>query len=453
MKTRFSIFCLVLLAFVSFSGCPKSPETGAPPEQPAVTPATTPQPVSSRETPEEKAVRERVVQLGGTCTNHREGKMIGVRIENNELTLDDMQLIAKLTDLESIRLWGPSVNDKYVEAIRGLTKLKSVDIENSGITDQSLEILKTLPDIETLSLRRNVDFTDQAVALFAEFPNLKTLNILYNGFSPASLFGLGKLGSIRVLDLRGLQIGDDTLIFIAKLENLEEIHIRSTLVTNAGIAFLKRCKNLKILELQDTEISRGCAEHFKDMENLRSLRIFRAKEFGAEDIAELGALTSLETLELRNMNCNNDALKALKPLTALKTLELSELTDVDEETLIDMLKAFPKLESIRMFAMPVGDPVANYLATVPSLKSVGLPATTLTDKGLESLTAIQGLTSLDIHGNKEHITLQGARALAKFKNLRRLIIPETLDDKALQSEILKSSPRCVITPKTYSQEG
>jgi len=450
MKTRLAIYCFIILAVVSFSGCPQPSAPEVPPEQPAATPA---KPETSRVTPEEKAVRERVTQLGGTCTNNREGKIIGVRIENNELSLADVQMIAKLTDLESIRMTGPSVTDEYVEAISGLTKLKSVDIENSNITDKSLEILKTLPEIETLSLRRNVEFTDQAIALFAEFPNLKTLNILYNGFSPASLFGLGKLTSVQSLDLRALQVGDDTLLFIAKLENLEEIHIRSTLVTNAGIAFLKRCKNLKIVELQDTEISRGCTEHFKEMGNLRSLRIFRAKEFGAEAILELGVLTNLETLELRGMNCSNEALKALKSLTALKTLELSELTDVDEETVIDVLKTFPKLENIRMFAMPVGDATAAYLATVPTLKSIGIPATAITDKGLESLTAIQGLTSLDIHGNKELITLEGARILARFKNLRRLIIPETLDDNALKSEILKSSPRCVITPRTYSQEG
>jgi len=316
-----------------------------------------------------------------------------------------------------------------------------------------LEILKTLPDIETLSLRQNGKLSNQAVALLAEFPNLKTLSLLFNNhLSTTSLYGLGKLSSLRVLDVRGCKVGDDTLIFIAELENLEEIHIRSELVTNDGLELLAECKNLKILELQDTKISRGCADHFKDMKNLRSLRIFRAS-IGPEDIAELGALTNLETLELRNMNCSNEALKALKSLTRLSRVEFSELTDLDEETVIDVLKAFPKLENLRMFAMPVGDPLAAWLATVPTLKSIGLPATAITDKGLESLTALQGLTSLDIHGNKERITLEGARVLARFKNLRRLIIPETLDDDALKAEILKSSPRCVITPLSYAQEG
>jgi len=68
---------------------------------------------------------------------------------------------------------------------------------------------------------------------------------------------------------------------------------------------------------------------------------------------------------------------------------------------------------------------------------------------------LKNLTSLEIFGNKEHITLLGARmSLPKFKNLRRLILPETLfSDDVLKSEILKSSPRCVIDVRTYSQEG
>jgi len=462
MSIRLSILCLVLLSLIIFVGCPQSPapkipvqhqELGIPAEQEPVAEPGPQVPTLPQETPEEIAVRERVKQLGGTCRKNPVGKIIGIVIENNELTVDDMWLIAKLIDLESIRITGPSVNDKYVEAMSGLTRLKSVDIENSNITDKSLEILKALPDIDTLSLRRNLGFTDHAVALFAEFPKLHTLKILYNGFSPTSLFGLKNLTAVRVLDLRGLQVGNDTLMFIAKLENLEEIHIRSGSVANTGVAQLKKCKKLKILELQDTDVSAGCAEHFKEMESLRFLRIFRCPQFGAEAIAELGILTNLDTLELRDMNCNNESLQALKPLVGLKTVEFSELKGVDAATIIDVLKAYPKLENIRMFAMPVDDAVAGFLATMVDLKSIGVPATRITDNGLDALTAIKDLTSLDIHGNKERITLQGANVLGKFKNLRRLILPESLDDPVLKSAILKSSPRCVITIKTYSQEG
>ena len=445
MSIRLSILCLALFSLLIFSGCPQSPAPPVAPEPPSQTP--------QQETPDEKAARERVEQLGGTCRKNADGKIIGLVIENNDLSAEDMRFIAKLTDLESIRITGPSVDDEYVEPISALIKLKSVDIENSNITNKSLEMLKALPEVETLNLRRNLKFTDQAVALFAEFPKLQTLRILYNGFSPTSLFGLGKLKSVRVLDLRGLQVGDDTLLFVSRLENLEEIRIRSETVTNSGIEQLQKCKKLKIIELQDASISFGCAENFKEMENLRFLRLFRCPQFGAEAISELGVLTNLETLELRDMSCSNEALQSLKPLTQLTTVEFSELKGVDSATVIEVLRSYPKLESIRMFAMPIDDSVAEFLATVPGLKSVALPATGITDKGLDALTALQNLATLDIHGNKELITPQGAKVLSKFKNLRRLILPETLDNPALKSEILKSSPRCNITIRTYSQEG
>jgi Ran GTPase-activating protein (RanGAP) involved in mRNA processing and transport len=408
--------------------------------------------VSQQETPEEAAVRERVQSLGGSVRKNADGRIDRVIVEREGLTLEDMQKIGKLTHLEWIRVGGPAINDSYVEALKGLTSLKIVDIENSSITDKSLEILKELPLIETLNLRRNLQFTDQAIKLFAEFPNLKTLQILYNGFSDMSLYDLDKVKSVRVLDIRALPVGDDTLMCIADLENLEEIRIRSGSVTNEGIAELKKCKKLKVIELQDAGVTAGLAEVLKDMENLRSLRIFRCANFGAKGISELGALTQLETLELRDMACSNEALLALKPLDQLKIVEFSELSNVDSATMVSVLKAYPKLENIRIFAIPVDDTVAEYLATVPALKHVSLPATAITNKGLEAL-AVLSLTMLDIHGNKILLTPEGAKnALGKFKALGRVIIPETLDTPEIRSILREKFPRCVITVNTYSQE-
>jgi Leucine-rich repeat (LRR) protein len=364
-----------------------------------------------------------------------------------------MQAIGKLTSLEWLRITGPSVTDEYVAALNDLPHLKIVDISNSIITDKSLEILKTRTEIHTLELQRNLQLSDNALKLFAEFPNLQTLKILYNGFSSASLYNLDALKTVQVLDLRGLPVGDDTLMFLADLENLEEVRFRSISITNAGIAELAKCEKLKTVELQDTSVGAGSADSFKEMKSLRSLRIFRGSEFGADAVAELGVLTDLDTLELRGVGCSNEALLALKPLTQLKTVEFSELPGVDSATVIDVLKSYPKLESIHIFAIPVNDSVASFLATVSTLKSVSLPATAITDAGLDALSVLSDLTLLDIHGNKERLTLPGATsALSKFKNLRRLIMPETLSDPALKSEILKNSPRCNFTVKTYSQE-
>jgi Leucine-rich repeat (LRR) protein len=489
MKTRLILSVFALFSLLVFAGCPQTPP-GQPPDTESTTvttvetlkaedstlldfggvtltepeaviltetivvesmPATPPTPpASSQETPEEKVVRERTAQLGGSIQKNTDGRITRVIIENDNLKLEDAQAIGKLTSLEWIRLAAPSVDDDYVEALSGLVNLKIVDIENSNITDKSLEMLKALPEIHTLGLRRNEKLSDNAIKLFVDFPKLHTLRILYNGFSSASLFDLGNLKAIKILDLRALPVDDTALMFIGDLETLEEIHIRSGSVTNTGLKELARCPKLKILELQDTSVSAGSAEIFKEMKSLRSLRIFRAEKFGAEATAELGILTDLETLELRGVGGSNEALLALKPLVQLKTVEFSELPNVDSATVIDVLKCYPKLDRINIFGIPVDDTVASFLATVPTLRSVSLPATAITDKRLDALTALTELTLLDIHGNKERITLEGARVISKFSNLRRLIIPETL--KELETEIPKVLPRCTVSIKTYSHE-
>jgi len=435
MNIRFIISCVALLSLVFLAGSPIPAQTPAP-----------------AETPEEAVVSARVAELGGSIQRNAERRITRVIIESTaNLTAADMQAIGQLTSLEWIRLVGPSVTDEHVAALSGLVNLRIVDIENSSITDSSLEMLKTLPEIHTLGMRRNLRLSDNAIRLFAEFPNLQTLRILYNDFSPMSLYDLDRLTSIRVLDLRGLQIGDDTLMFIGDLENLEEIRIRSGSVTNTGIAELVRNPRLRLIELQDTSVSAGSAAIFNEMENLRSLRIFRAPQFGARAVEELGILTNLETLELRGVGCDAEALRALKPLTQLRTVEFSELPGLDAETIIEVLRSYPRLESIRIFGiLPADDSVASFLATVPTLRSVSLPATGITDAGLEALTALTELTFLDIHANRIRVTPQGASVLNRFPELRRLIMPETLDSPALRAALLESAPRLVITINTYS---
>jgi hypothetical protein len=149
------------------------PAPVTPPEPPAAPAATDPAPAppaSPQETPEEKIVRERATQLGGSIRKNAEGRIDRVIITNNDLTLADMQAIGKLTSLEWVRITGPSVTDEYVEAFNDLPNLKIVDISNSNITDKSLKMLKTHAEIHTLELQRNLQLSDQAVNLFAEFP-------------------------------------------------------------------------------------------------------------------------------------------------------------------------------------------------------------------------------------------------------------------------------------------
>ena len=401
-------------------------------------------------TPDEAAVLERAQELRGTVQRNAAGRILGLDITSAELTLADMQLIARLPDIETIRLVGPAVNDAYVETLRGLTTLHTVDIQNSSITDRSLVILAELPNIHTLRLRRNLNFTDRAITLFAEFPNLRELRILYNAFTPMALFDLGNLTTVRVLDLRALPITDSTLMFIGDLENLEELRVRSSSVTNNGVAHLKNCTNLRVLEFQDADVSTGLAEILKDFENLRFLRIFRCAPFGPDAITELGMLTQLDTLELRGLACSPEALRALKPLANLRSVEFSELGNVDSAVLLEVLQAFPDLHTIRLFGIPADDTIAAHIATRTGMRRVLLPATAITDAGLEPLTTMEGLIALDIHANRIHITPQGAMVLSKFRDLRQLTIPETIDSPAFRAAMRENSPRIVITINSYA---
>lgn len=134
----------------------------------------------------------------------------------------------------------------------------------------------------------------------------------YAGLTPAALFALGEL------DLRGGELTDDDLAYLASLPNLTGLDLRDTAVTDAGLAHLAALR-LQTLSLRGTKVGE------------RNLPILPA---------------TLQHLDLTDTRAGADACRFLRPLPDLHTLKLNRLP-VDDAGL-DALPSLPRLRHLEI---------------------------------------------------------------------------------------------------------
>jgi Leucine-rich repeat (LRR) protein len=88
---------------------------------------------------------------------------------------------------------------------------------------------------------------------------------------------LKDLKRLAHLNLRGLEIGDDALPYLAKQETLVKLHLEKTKVTDKGLEQLKGLQNLEYLNLYGTEIGDAGLEHLAGLKKLKSLYLWQTK--------------------------------------------------------------------------------------------------------------------------------------------------------------------------------
>ena len=79
------------------------------------------------------------------------------------------------------------------------------------------------------------------------------------------------------LNLRGLEIGDDALVFIAAQKTLVRLHLEKTKITDKGLEQLKGLENLEYLNLYGTEIGDPGLAQLEGLKKLKSLYLWQTK--------------------------------------------------------------------------------------------------------------------------------------------------------------------------------
>jgi Leucine-rich repeat (LRR) protein len=262
-----------------------------------------------------------ISEAGGVVTRDSQGRIVAVDLRAGWASDSDLRELAQLPHLERL------------------------DLSLTRISDYGLQELKPAPGIVELNLYYAEQITDEGMAAAKGWKKLKRLN------------------------LRGTKITDTTLEHIAGIATLESLDVGYAQVTDVGIDRLTALPNLRELTLGGNKLT----------------------DVGLQAIRQLPGLTYLDLSGMQRtdsglwfVSLTELGIEALLPLRELRELRLDGLPA--SARWLDKLKSLPKLERITLQGCKrTDDNAMTVLASWPSLKSVDVKGTAVTEKGIATL--------------------------------------------------------------------
>lgn len=239
-----------------------------------------------------------------------------------------------------------------------------------------------------------------------------------------------RLTGLRRLSLHATGVTDNGMKHLRELRSLEALELtEERSISNAGLAVLKDLPALEYLNI-DVGVTDAGLQQIGQVSSLRWLRI-RTGQFWGPGLAEVAKLPRLERLCLvGDTGLSDGHLRYLEGLSHLKGLTIwggagDRLTDASLAS-IGKLKDLESLHFI--LTSPRFTPAAvAQLKDLQSLKEVDFAGTWVTpdrvrygDEALRQLAAV--LPNLESIGGTGFLSAEGVKALAAFRNLRRLSV-------------------------------
>ena len=241
----------------------------------------------------------------------------------------------------------------------------------------------------TLNLYYAEYITDSGLSNLVEWSRLERLDLHGTKITSKALEHIGRLTSLKSLDVSFTAIDDDGFENLATLTKLEKLAIGGDRLTGTCLGSLKLLPSLVDLDVGGMQwVDSGLWGLPLNDGNLR----------------QIGALTHLRVLSLNGANLTDRGadrpgspeairkdLKNLAFLSGLVNLEVLDLsrTPVTAESL-EPLKSLPKLREIRLgMASRIDDSAVPVLASMKSLKAVYVAGTQITPAGMAKIPALE----------------------------------------------------------------
>jgi Leucine-rich repeat (LRR) protein len=226
--------------------------------------------IGLQENGKEKALVQKIENLGGCVTRDDEGKLLGVHLGNfwqgfTALYTRESQVRVELTDellqaldlspFSHVSLISRVLTDRGLAHLEKIPKLESFTLFSSKITDKGLsKLIKKHRSLSSLWLFYT-PLSDNCMSAIAELPDLECLCLLGNNVSDKGLKRLEGLTNLKLLCLSGTRISDAGLHHLTKMKNLSHLGLDSTAISDAAILPLSNLKSLRSLSIRSTKIT------------------------------------------------------------------------------------------------------------------------------------------------------------------------------------------------------
>jgi serine/threonine protein kinase len=151
----------------------------------------------------------------------------------------DLEVLRGLTNLKVLNLDHTETTDQGMKAVAQAGNLVSLSLTNTQVTDTGLAELRPLTGLDDLRLDR-LPITDAGLAQLSAFPRLAKLSLYHTGVTDEGMVHLKQLPSLERLSLDETQVGDEGLRHLGQCRNLKYVSVWHTRVTEEGIQELRR---------------------------------------------------------------------------------------------------------------------------------------------------------------------------------------------------------------------
>ncbi|MGD9680936.1 MAG: protein kinase [Candidatus Obscuribacterales bacterium] len=209
------------------------------------------------------------------------------------------------------------------------------EVTGNGAVDSDLQELQGRTDIKQLNLR-NGDFDGSGFRYIAGLP-VEVLDLTSSFIKPAGLKEIGKMGSLRLLFLKGVKGMEGGCRYLSELPALTALSLKTSCATNDDVLSLKGCRALTVLDLQGCRHITG--DGFSALSAIPGLErlMLSNSGFRRSNMKELAGMKRLEALRLASLSLQD---RDIEPLLGLKlrTLDLSGNSDLTVEGLEKLLR-------------------------------------------------------------------------------------------------------------------
>ncbi len=208
-------------------------------------------------------------------------------------------IVSGMPNLKAIRLSGTSgrttVDDAGLAALAQTSALKVLALDGLWITDAGLTHVLACKQLAEL-YAAGTTLNDDAGALLAQLPELKKLRLAKTGFGTRGLEALLPL-QLEDLDISEASgIDDASMAVVGKMQTLKRLNLWRDTVGDAGVAHLAGLTNLQWLNLDNTHLADAGLVHMADMQQLTFLHLGSTgvTDAGMPDLVGLKSLKDLK---------------------------------------------------------------------------------------------------------------------------------------------------------------
>ena len=332
----------------------------------------------------------------------------------------DYQPLKEANALEELDLTSVPFNPAILDALTGMSSLRTLKLTGSGLTDEELVRIAPLQELHEFDLS-GTRVGNSAWAHLARFPALRSLNLRGTSVSAPTPESLFAFTSLNTLDLMDTAVSENELLEMRNA--LPETDILHHFIEYRDVVFPKtaslgrlwmrpareapqekwipageargrvRIPRDFVLRL---DIAQGGDVDFTLLADLApdALHTLHLTGPAVDDavLRHVARLTSLHVLDLFGASITNDGLEHIKRMSNLTALHASGWESG--------LPAPSRLRSLVLSGTSITDDGLANLAALTSLNRLDLARTGVTDTGLEHLRAARALGWLSLEGTE-----------------------------------------------------